>query len=803
MNENGTTTLKNQFPEKTSMDELRKKLQNRVQKAEVNFTPRDNSHSTSNKMNESKQSANDKFSDNSSSKREDSKGELMISKSNSTLLHKDNQNNVSSSTNINNSKIFKIKQKNEKNFKDLNKSLANLASRRMTGRSSSDNDAKIYISNSDIDASNPINMAATNNFEFQPQNSTSINSKTPFNPIKANKAYQTSVQKYFDATPMTYYEGKSKFGDNDVPKVHYKDISLSEIYYDKFQRTTSMYKKNNNVNGGQGGGGNTRNMVCHTEGNTPLLIKPSPQYYNNDDTSNNYEKSINFATTRVNRPGNQYNSMDLYFDGESTSKVTKSDNKMLMRKGTMTTGGGVGGKFITEMDFRKKSGNTANVSVTNPDYDTSSMFTPAFKNNMMPKQTNFIYNLQDRIDRHTKKKLDTSDGGDMGCGNGKPIICITQPQDKSMECNSVSDAEGLDRLNDLNINEGVEYTQGGVGIESTKKERRMHHHNQQGGHASAQLDIATLRQADFDEEIATMKTSKKSMKSHRSTKSAKTTQNPYKAAISYLKKDIMKIKQEMEIRKLSYDEVNKMVKLYETDLQQNKHYNLDSFANSSEKSMNENPNRFSSANAHYPKQSERHEPNNFLTTGYSLRNNNSNLTTANTPRQQTKIASLSQQIQPQTIQSSAYHPQTAKFSIASREPIMQKLDKKHKKISFERNLKTTTEDDEEQKNPYSTDRNNASCCNFYGGSGTNYTGTGNFLGNTSTSVAAHGANNKIKETSAESHYDFNLYTYEGNQKDETQGGSFVYNRDIKLEKALPQSGTRPSCCNVGYGCTIF
>ena len=112
---------------------------------------------------------------------------------------------------------------------------------------------------------------------------------------------------------------------------------------------------------------------------------------------------------------------------------------------------------FSEIESIKKN-NINNICMTAPDNDHSFIFTPAFKANI-PKKTNYIYTLQDRIDKHTKKQLDQN--------TRNTVTCQTQP-DQSQRV-SHSDHEGQDKLDLDNINDGVEYTRGGVGINNSNK----------------------------------------------------------------------------------------------------------------------------------------------------------------------------------------------------------------------------------------------------------------------------------------------------------------------------------------------
>ena len=452
-----------------------------------------------------------------SSKKEDSKDVNNMINSSS--------NPKSNSTSIlnTNSKILKVKQKNEKNFKDLNKSLANLASRRITGRSSSDNDGKIYVTNENIDCTQ---VNTLTNFDIQPHyNSSQINSSTPFNPIKNNKAYQTSVQKHFEYTPMICYEGNkhSKYYNNDY-KSAYRDISLSDLCYDKFQKSTNIYnKKENQVK---------QKNICQTEGNTPLIAKPTL----------NKELS-QFTKDKVNLDISQFNSVDSYFDNDKIikSKSIYGSKKILHSEENYPTNQSknfphyqqptitIKAKFGHQAQIQtqipgqplklqksksrisgiySRKTNIDNISLTTPDNDHSSIFTPAFKTNMQ-RQTK--YTLQDRINKPTTKKIDKH--------NGNSVICKTQPEHSDIISNS--DHYAPDKLNLENINDGVEYTRGGLGINSSKK----------------------INKGDFIKSKTAPEETGLSMTSIKKAKKIKKVQHlDYKSTINFLRQDILKVK---------------------------------------------------------------------------------------------------------------------------------------------------------------------------------------------------------------------------------------------------------------------
>ena len=463
---------------------------------------------------ESNQLVCENYSD--SSKKEDSKDANNII--NSVSNPKSNSNSIVN----NNSKILKVKQKNEKNFKDLNKSLANLASRRITGRSSSDNDTKIFITNENM---NGTQVNILTNFDIQPYyNSSQINSSTPFNPIKNNKAYQTSVQKHFEYTPMICYEGNkhNKYYNNDY-KSAYRDISLSDLCYDKFQKSTNIYnKKGNHVE---------QKNICQTEGNTPLITKPSLNKEFSQFTKNKFNPDIS-----------QFNSVDSYFDNDKIIK-TKSiyeSKKILHSEENYQTNQfknfphyqqptiAVKAKFGPQAPIQiqtpgqalklqksksrisgySRKTNIDNISLTTPDNDHSSIFTPAFKTNMQ-RQTK--YTLQDRINKHTTKKIDKH--------NGNSVSCQTQPEHSDMISNS--DYYAPDKLNLENINDGVEYTRGGLGINSSKK----------------------INKGDFIKYKTAPEETGLSMTSIKKAKKIKKVQHlDYKNTLNFLIQDILKVK---------------------------------------------------------------------------------------------------------------------------------------------------------------------------------------------------------------------------------------------------------------------
>jgi len=151
-------------------------------------------------------------------------------------------------------KSIKAKEKNEKNFKDLNKSIANLASRRLVGRSSSDNDAINYFNSIETDPNQRSQGPSHQHQHFDTPlayNSSHTAINTPAIVRKPNRGHQTSVHKDYDVTPFALQHQEHQresdrllFQPSKGRNNYSRDLTISDLDYAKFQGAGAFGKNN-------------------------------------------------------------------------------------------------------------------------------------------------------------------------------------------------------------------------------------------------------------------------------------------------------------------------------------------------------------------------------------------------------------------------------------------------------------------------------------------------------------------------------------------------------------------------------
>lgn len=354
----------------------------------------------------------------------------------------------------------RIKLKNQKYFRDLNKSLANLASKRIVGRSASDIDASNYLFLDGYMASRK-NRNGYNYSAFH-------GSKTPvsYTKMSPNKAYQTSVHKKYEHTPKTLYEKRNYsninpldspferhthteqqnsseqnvlnrnedvlFGSKSTPKQsqrypprgyhHHHNTSLSKFQKRKLSNQSNLanllhmgkdavnsYSSNKNPP--------YSNMMTsaynvHTEGNTPLYpryganntpgMKDLSRYFNANSLSNlsSIDSAINQQASRFSGMTDEFRVDDLQNQWQIQHSKTTSSNLQNPHKKS-------GNKFFPAGQTPTNS-NTINFRSQPPTPIAHGLYpsaTPSFKNQLV-SNVHFIYDMHERIARHSKTNME-------------------------------------------------------------------------------------------------------------------------------------------------------------------------------------------------------------------------------------------------------------------------------------------------------------------------------------------------------------------------------------------------------------
>jgi len=320
------------------------------------------------------------------------------------------------------SKQFKVKQKNEKNFKDLNQSLANLASRRVQGRSASDNDA-ILLFSSETKSKNKQSQTAKNLLEDSPR----VNVETPISSSKFPKNIHSSAKRGFDITPNLYYQGRKngRYNLSTQEKI-IKELGLSDIDYGKFQ---SVIRFDNNKLHMQSV---ASSKPIATEGDSP------PQRYGD------YEgKSLaEFFSQRV-----AYTEGADYED-EPENIIEEEDDSLHSRINHLNIYKHNNLKVQTNLRYHHKT-------TIDEESQDSPNYTPSFKDMTYLAKSNKKFTYPERF--------------------------YTQPEESRRGQHSrgeynldiIPDDDNSEQLNQNAISDGVEYSMGGVGYHSGSKPKSL------------------------------------------------------------------------------------------------------------------------------------------------------------------------------------------------------------------------------------------------------------------------------------------------------------------------------------------
>jgi len=407
-----------------------------------------------------------------------------------------------------NPKSNKTKEKNEKNFKDLNKSLANLALRRFIGRSSSDNDAINYINNIETDP-NHQSQGPSNRY-FDPPlayNSPCTVIKTPSIARKINRGHHTSVQKDYDITPFALQHQENRESDRfhlhaKGRNAYSRDLTISDLDYGKFQ----------GVNYGKSVRTNHNNHYLPMDGRTR-------NHGRNFITEGSYRVELS-----------NLDNID-YLENQTLSQYCSNDMQ------TSQLHGEYGYEFISE-SIREN--------------DTENQI-----NNI--KQINEISNPNPQVKKSKAHKKRWSGLGYLSSKNETSTLSFKEgikgpnPFKKKenqarrlSEHTGASDSLGLlpkneskimDKLEQNHISDGVEYTMGGLGKFNNIR-KKMNIRNK----------------SSFTPTESNSRASK--LEGFESVR---------KEALDSWKQDILRIRKDIETRKRSYAEVQRFVTLYEDE----------------------------------------------------------------------------------------------------------------------------------------------------------------------------------------------------------------------------------------------
>lgn len=348
----------------------------------------------------------------------------------------------------NHSKYSRRKEKHQKNYKDLNKSLANLASKRLTGRSSSDNDAINYVQTEACNYEPNDLDFDTKRFDFGPT------TKTPLLSFKniENKVCQTTAQKNFEMTPEHFYENKQnpRYNQKIMPAAEPKEVTFLDINYSKFQkRKSANYQPTLAYN-------YPRQNIDKEESNPsqalpPNAIKDFSRYMNANSLSN---FSVSYSNSQAPKQPSQSTHNKHHAHSSSSTAVTHCQQMERRYSSIPTKGGSIG----------------ADTEVAHGD-------TPSFKQST---KTHFIYDMHERIERHTKRRLDqllrpkssgkvssvqesnVPDSTLNASRSGKMGQCFITNKSEGDE--GLSEMESFDQLDKNQVSDGVQYTEGGRGV---------------------------------------------------------------------------------------------------------------------------------------------------------------------------------------------------------------------------------------------------------------------------------------------------------------------------------------------------
>ena len=347
----------------------------------------------------------------------------------------------------NHSKYSRRKEKHQKNYKDLNNSLANLASKRLTGRSSSDNDAINYVQTEACNYDSNESEFDTKRFDF------GLSTQTPLLSFKniESKGCQTTAQKNFEMTPEQFYENKQnpRFNQKSMPAAQTKEVTFLDINYSKFQkRKSANYQPTLTYNHGRQNVEKEDSNPSHAL--PPNAIKDFSRYMNTNSLSN---FSVSNTSTHQHAYQNTHNKHHMH--SSSSTAVLHSQ----------------------PIERRYSNIQPKGASVGVPDTEVPHSDTPSFKH--MTK-THFIYDMHERIERHTKRRLDQllrpKSIGKISCtqdtNNPESVLNASRNSklspcfitNKSEGDEGLSEMESFEKLDKNQVSDGVQYTEGGRGV---------------------------------------------------------------------------------------------------------------------------------------------------------------------------------------------------------------------------------------------------------------------------------------------------------------------------------------------------
>jgi len=415
------------------------------------------------------------------------------------------------------SKSIKAKEKNEKNFKDLNKSIANLASRRFVGRSSSDNDAINYFNSIETDPNQRSQGPSNHHQHFDTPlayNSPHTAIQTPAIVRKPNRGHQTSVHKDYDVTPFAL-QNQDQQRESDRLLFHpskgknnfSRDLTISDLDYAKFQ----------------GGGAFGKN--------------PKAAHYLSVDPRSKAQ-SRNFVTEGSYRLEFSHLDNPDLIDQQTFSQFYSNEMQLSQQQGDYTQE--FVGESLKEQELMTLPSSVRHTAVSQNQNQGS-------KNRFHKKRWSGLGYLSSQHDSgcppSSSKSALKGNSATRGKNSNLPLKGENHPRRFSeYASNSVSQGglvkkDAIDQLDFNHISDGVEYTMGGLGKYShIKKKQNMRNKS------SLTTTESNSRPSKFE-----------GLESVR------------KETLDTWKQDIIRIRRDIETRKRSYAEVNKFVKMYEDE----------------------------------------------------------------------------------------------------------------------------------------------------------------------------------------------------------------------------------------------